>query len=73
MDAGKKADMLILSKNPLDDIHNTQSIDSIVIQGLHLESSDIEELANQSREGTFINNALGLVYKAASALGFSLF
>jgi len=73
VDAGKKADMLILSENPLDDIHNTQSIDSIVIRGLHLESSDIEELANQSREGTFINNALGLVYKAASALGFSLF
>lgn len=73
VDIGKKADMLILSKNPLEDIHNTQSIDGIVIQGLHLTPSDIEELANQSREGSLVNNMLGLVYKAASALGFSPF
>ena len=73
IDVGKRADMLILSRNPLDNISNTQAIDGIVVQGRHLAESDIEQLAEQSREGTLTFNAMGLLYRAASALGFSLF
>ena len=73
IDAGKKADMLILSQNPLDDIGNTQTIDSIIIQGRHLVESDIAKLADQSREGSLMLDALSLVYKGATAMGFSLF
>ncbi len=73
IDAGKKADMLILSENPLDDIKNTQAIDSIIIQGRLLVESDIEKLASQSREGTLMLDALSLAYKSATAMGFSFF
>ena len=73
VDVGKKADLLILSKNPLDDIKHTQSIESIVIQGRHLDESDIAALTEQSSEGSLVQNALGLLYKGATALGFGLF
>jgi imidazolonepropionase-like amidohydrolase len=52
IDVGKKADMVILSQDLLDNIGNTQSIDDIIAQGRYLDTSDITSLVDQSREGT---------------------
>ena len=73
IDAGKKADMLILTLDPLDDIGNTQSIDGIIAQGRYLDGSDIAVLVDDSREGTLKLDALSLGYKLMTVLGFSLF
>ncbi|HEY9677450.1 MAG TPA: amidohydrolase family protein [Drouetiella sp.] len=54
----KIADLVILSKNPLEDIHNTQSIEALVYRGKYFDKSDIERLKisglqNRSSEEIF--------------------
>ena len=73
MDVGKKADLLILSLDPLENISNTQSIESIIAQGRHLDEADITKLTAQSSEGTLMLDILSVLYKLITALGFSLF
>jgi imidazolonepropionase-like amidohydrolase len=73
VDVGKKADLLILSLDPLENISNTQSIESIIAQGRHLDEADITKLTAQSSEGTLMLDILSVLYKLITALGFSLF
>lgn len=41
---GKKADMVLLNKNPLEDIRNTKHINGVLINGVYYDSEKINEL-----------------------------
>ena len=43
LEVGKLADMVVLNKNPLDDIRNTDQIDSVVINGRMYEATTLNE------------------------------
>jgi cytosine/adenosine deaminase-related metal-dependent hydrolase len=42
--AGKVADLVILDKNPLDDIHNTTSIAYVMKAGVLFDGTTLDEL-----------------------------
>jgi imidazolonepropionase-like amidohydrolase len=44
IEAGKRADLLLLDANPLEDIRNTEKIRSVVLNGRWLERSDLDWL-----------------------------
>jgi len=44
IDVGKKADMVLLDANPLDDISNTKQISAVITKGRLLTSEDLDEL-----------------------------
>jgi imidazolonepropionase-like amidohydrolase len=44
LEQGKFADLLLLDANPLDDIHNTQKIRSIILRGKLLDRVDLDRL-----------------------------
>jgi imidazolonepropionase-like amidohydrolase len=44
IDVGKKADMVLLNANPLDDISNTKKISAVVTKGVLLNSEDLKAL-----------------------------
>lgn len=50
---GKLANLLLLEKNPIDDINNTRSIHSVIVSGKYLEGEklrdDIEAIATKNR------------------------
>jgi N-acetylglucosamine-6-phosphate deacetylase len=41
---GKKADLLLLSKNPIVAIENTKTVSSIIFDGRHLDQAFLEQL-----------------------------
>ena len=41
---GKRADLVLLSANPLDDIHNTTKIDAVVLRGQFLNRAHLDAL-----------------------------
>jgi hypothetical protein len=41
---GKRADLVLLNANPLDDIRNTQKIDAVVVNGKLLNRADLDAL-----------------------------
>ena len=49
IDVGKKADMVLLDANPLDDISNTKRISAVISKGRLLTSTDIDELIQSNR------------------------
>ena len=49
IDVGKKADMVLLDANPLDDINNTKRISAVVTKGVVLNSDDLEALVQAGR------------------------
>ncbi len=42
---GKRADLLLLSRNPAEDIHNTRAIDSVWVNGIRLDREALFEQA----------------------------
>jgi imidazolonepropionase-like amidohydrolase len=53
IEAGKKADLLLLEANPLDDIKNTKKIAGVFVNGTWLDKSKIKaDLANLSKRNT---------------------
>ena len=44
LDVGRRADMLLLNENPLDDITNTQSIDSVILNGKVLDRNLLDDM-----------------------------
>jgi imidazolonepropionase-like amidohydrolase len=44
IEAGKRADLVLLDANPLDDIHNTQKIRAVVLNGKLFDRSDLDSL-----------------------------
>lgn len=49
MVVGKVADLLLLKANPLEDIRNTQSIESVVFNGNFYDRSALDEIFNHVR------------------------
>jgi imidazolonepropionase-like amidohydrolase len=44
IEPGKTADLVLLSANPLDDIHNTQKIRAVVVNGKLFERADLDRM-----------------------------
>jgi hypothetical protein len=49
IDVGKRADMVLLNANPLDDIANTKSITAVVTKGKLLTSTDLSNLLSAAQ------------------------
>jgi imidazolonepropionase-like amidohydrolase len=47
---GKAADFVLLDANPLDDIHNTQKIRAVVVQGKYLDRAALDALLARAKE-----------------------
>ena len=47
---GKRADMLLLSANPLTDISNTQKIDGVIVRGHWLDANELQRRLQQVPE-----------------------
>ena len=50
IDRGKIADFVLLDANPLDDIHNTQKINAVIVGGRLLRRADLDALLKQAEE-----------------------
>lgn len=48
--AGKKADLVLLDANPLDDITNTKEIAAVVTQGRYLSRTELDALIQSAQE-----------------------
>jgi len=47
--AGKRADLVLLDANPLEDIANTQKISSVVLKGKYLSRADLDSMLTRAR------------------------
>jgi imidazolonepropionase-like amidohydrolase len=43
LEKGKSADVVLLDRNPLDDIRNTRTINAVVVRGKVLSKGDLEK------------------------------
>ena len=41
IEPGKRADMMVLSDNPLDDIRNTKKIEAVIVDGQFIDNKQI--------------------------------
>ena len=48
IEVGKLADLIVLSRNPLDDIRNTESLDLVMKNGRLYEAATLNEIGNHS-------------------------
>ena len=44
VEKGKLADLVLLNANPLDDIHNTQKIRALIVNGIYLDRAALDKL-----------------------------
>jgi imidazolonepropionase-like amidohydrolase len=49
IDIGKKADLVLLDANPLEDIANTRQISAVISRGVILLPKDLSELVKTSK------------------------
>ena len=49
LQAGKLADIIVLDKNPLDDIRNTESIRYTMVNGRLYDSEQMNEIGNYNK------------------------
>ena len=58
VESGKFADLIILNKNPLENIANSKTIDGVIMNGIYYDSDKINELKNftQSISSSFHMN-----------------
>ena len=50
IEEGKLADLLVLGSNPLDDIHNTEDIELVMINGRLFDALTMNEVGNHPSE-----------------------
>ena len=46
IEPGREADLLLLERNPLEDIHATRSIEGVVLHGRYLDRDTLDRLLN---------------------------
>jgi imidazolonepropionase-like amidohydrolase len=51
VEAGKIADLVLLDANPLDDIHNTQKIDAVVLAGRLFSRKELDGMLRRVQVG----------------------
>ncbi len=63
IEIGKKADLILLNKNPLQDINNTKSIKGVLLNGVYYDEEKLTELKGftESAAGSFHMNVKTLV------------
>jgi imidazolonepropionase-like amidohydrolase len=49
IEAGRLADLVLLSRNPLDDIANTRTVDAVVTKGDLLDRAELDALVGDRR------------------------
>jgi imidazolonepropionase-like amidohydrolase len=49
IETGKKADLVLLNKDPLADIHNTRSIEAVVVNGQLMPRATLEEMLAEAQ------------------------
>jgi imidazolonepropionase-like amidohydrolase len=49
VEAGKQADLVLLDRNPLEDIHATQSVDTVVLRGTVQDRAALDRLLAEAR------------------------
>jgi imidazolonepropionase-like amidohydrolase len=47
IDTGKKASLILLNKNPLENIENTRSIDWVIADGKYLSRGDLDRMLSE--------------------------
>jgi imidazolonepropionase-like amidohydrolase len=47
---GKRADLVLLDANPLDDIHNTERIHAVILKGKFLDRAALDALLNKAAQ-----------------------
>ena len=50
IEKGKLADLIVLDRNPLENIRNSESINLVVLNGRVYESKTLNEIGNHPRE-----------------------
>jgi imidazolonepropionase-like amidohydrolase len=50
VEAGKVADLVLLDKNPLQDIHNTRAIHAVVLNGRLFKRADLDAMLTQAEQ-----------------------
>jgi imidazolonepropionase-like amidohydrolase len=50
VEKGKRADLVLLDSNPLVDIKNTRTIQSVVLAGRYFSRTDLDHLLHQVEE-----------------------
>lgn len=50
LEVGKMADLIVLAKNPLENIENTQSIEMVMINGRLYDANTMNEIGNRPKE-----------------------
>jgi imidazolonepropionase-like amidohydrolase len=50
IEKGKFADMVFLDANPLQDIHNTQKISGVILNGTYLSRADLQKILQRAEE-----------------------
>lgn len=50
LQAGKLADLIVLDKNPLEDIYNTESVKYTIVNGRLYDADEMNEVGNQSKQ-----------------------
>ncbi|HSF52904.1 MAG TPA: amidohydrolase family protein, partial [Algoriphagus sp.] len=47
IESGKKASMVLLNKNPLENIENTLSIESVIVEGKYFSRSELDQMLSE--------------------------
>jgi len=47
---GKRANLVLLNSNPLDDIQNTEEIEAVILRGEYIDRSSLDEMLRQAKQ-----------------------